>query len=141
MLTDLAENELITSATMPTDPFPIGRTGMAFKELKRVPHTWPKLSAAAAVRVDDPSNDEPEIEEARLAFGNASDVPLRAEAAEDAVEGTSLTEDALSDAATAAMDASEPASEMQADADYKEDQVGIFARRALQAAYEHALQQ
>jgi hypothetical protein len=28
---------------------------------------------------------------------------------------------------------------MQADADYKEDQVGIFARRTLQAAYDDAV--
>jgi carbon-monoxide dehydrogenase medium subunit len=138
MMTAAEEDELIASATVDTSPFPPGRTGSAFKEIKRVPHTWPKLSAAAVVRVDDPSADEPVVEEARLAFGNAADTPLRAEAAEDAVEGTSLDEGALSDAAQAAMDASEPASEMQADADYKEDQVGVFARRALQAAYDDA---
>jgi carbon-monoxide dehydrogenase medium subunit len=141
MMTSMEEEELIVSATVSTSSFPIGRTGMSFQEIKRVPHTWPKLSAAAAVVVDDPDADEPVVEEARLAFGNAADVPLRTEAAEDAVEGTSLDEDALSAAAEAAMDASEPASEMQADAEYKEDQVGVFAKRALQAAYDNALEE
>jgi carbon-monoxide dehydrogenase medium subunit len=65
---------------------------------------------------------------------------LRAEVAEEAVEDTALPDSALGEAARAAMDASQPADEMQADADYKEDQVGIFARRALQAAYDDALE-
>ena len=140
MMTSLEENELIRSVSVPTDPFPIGRTGMAFDEIKRVSHTWPKLSAAGVVRLDDPTADEPIVEDARLAFGNASDTPLHAEAAEEAVEGTSLSDDALVEAAEAAMDASDPASEMQADADYKEDQVGVFAKRVLRAAYDHALE-
>lgn len=140
MYTDLEEGELIESVTVGTDPFPIGRTGMAFQELKRVPHTWPKLSATAIVRVDDPTADEPVVEEARLAFANAADTPLRTEAAEDAVEGTSLSDAALSEAADAAMDAAEPSSEFQAEAEYKEEQVGVFGRRALQTAYERARQ-
>jgi carbon-monoxide dehydrogenase medium subunit len=139
MMTAAEEDELITSASFSTEPYPPGRTGMAFEELKRVSHTWPKLSTAGIVRVDDPTADEPEIEEARLAFANAADVPLLAADAAAAVEGTTLSESALQEAATAAMDASEPASEMQADADYKEDQVGIFARRTLQAAYDDAV--
>ncbi len=141
MMTSMEEEELIISATVSTSPFPIGRTGMSFQEIKRVSHTWPKLSAAAAVVVDDPEADEPVVEEARLAFGNAADTPLRTEDAEDAVEGTSLEDSALSDAAKAAMDASEPAGEMQADADYKEDQVGVFAKRSLQTAYENAIEE
>ncbi|WP_256566961.1 FAD binding domain-containing protein [Natrinema gelatinilyticum] len=140
MMTTLAEDEMIVGATIPTDPLPPGRTGMSFQEIKRVPHTWPKLSAAAAVVVDNPTADEPTVEEARLSFGNAADTPLRTADAEDAVEGTALSESALADAAEAAMDASEPASEMQADADYKEDQIRVFARRTLQAAYDDALQ-
>lgn len=140
MMTSAEENELIRSATVSTEPFPPGRTGYSFQEIKRVPHTWPKLSAAATVRVDDPTAAEPEVEEARLSFGNAADVPLRVEAAENAVEGTTLTDGAVEEAASAAMDAAEPASEMQADAEYKEDQVGVFARRTLRAAYEDALE-
>lgn len=138
MMTDTQEGELIRSVTVSTDEFPLSRTGTAFHEIKRVPHTWPKLSAAGVVRVDEPDADEPTVEEARLTFANAADVPLRVDDAESAVEGTSLTEDALQEAADAAMDAADPASEMQADADYKEEQVGVFARRALQSAYDRA---
>ncbi|RQG99417.1 FAD binding domain-containing protein [Natrarchaeobius oligotrophus] len=141
MMTEVGENEMITGATVPTDPFPIGRTGMSFLELKRVPHTWPKLSAAGIVRVDDPTRDDPTVEEARLTFANASDTPLRVEAAESAVEGTSLTDDALEEAAEIAMDSADPADEMQAEAEYKEEQVGIFTKRALREAYDRALDQ
>jgi carbon-monoxide dehydrogenase medium subunit len=141
MMTDRQEDELIKSATVPTDPFPIGRTGMSFKEIKRVPHTWPKLSAAGVVRVDDPTIDEPVVEEARLAFANAADVPLRVQEAEEAIEETILSGGSLDQAASAAMDSAEPADELQAEAEYKEEQVGVFARRALQSAYDDALEQ
>lgn len=140
MMTALAEEELIVSATIPTEPFPIGRTGMAFEELKPVPQTWPKLSVAAAVRVDNSASTDPDVEEARLTLGNAADIPLRTEGAEEVVEGTTLSESALEDAAEAAMDAAEPSGEIRADADYKEAQVGVFTRRALEAAYDDALQ-
>lgn len=140
MMTSLEENEMITSVSVPTEPFPIGRTGMAFDEIKRVSHTWPKLSAAGIVRLDDPTTDEPIVEDARLSFGNASDTPLHAREAEEAVEGTPLSDDALEEAAEAAIAASEPADEMQADADYKKDQVGVFAKRVLRQAYDRALE-
>ncbi len=139
MMTAADEDELITSATITTDPFPPNRTGFAFHEIKRVPHTWPTLSAAAAVRVDDPTAESPEIERARLAFGNADDIPLRATAAESAIEGSAASEAALADAADEAMAAAQPASEMQADAEYKEDQVGVLAQRALSDSYAMAI--
>lgn len=138
MFTDLQEGELIESVTIDTSQFPVGHTGMSFLELKRVPHTWPKLSAAGIVRVDDPTADEPVVEDARLAFANAADIPLRTSAAEDAVKGTSLTDAALDEAASASMEAATPSDEMQAEAEYKEEQVGVFARRALSKAYDRA---
>lgn len=141
MMTEVGEDEIITSATIPTEPFPIGRTGMSFLELKRVPHTWPKLSAAAIVRVDDPTTSNPVVEEARLTFANASDTPLRVEEAESAIEGTTLTDDALEEAAEIAMEHADPADEMQAEAEYKVEQVGTFAKRSLTEAYDRALDQ
>lgn len=138
MFTDLREGELITSVTIPREPFPAERTGMAFLEEKRAAQTFPTISAAAAVRVDDPDAEEPAIEEARLALANAADVPLHVPEAEAAVEGTTLDEDALAAAAEAAHDAARPEGEMHADPEYKKELAGEYARRSLEAAYRRA---
>ena len=135
MFTDLGEDELITGVTVPREPFPADRTGMAFLEEKRAAQTFPTISAAAAVRVDDPDADDPVVEEARLALANAADVPLHVPEAEAAVEGTALDEDALAAAAEAAYDAARPEGEMHADPEYKKELAGEYARRSLEAAY------
>lgn len=138
MFTDRAEHELIESVSVPRDPFPPERTGMAFEELKRAAQTWPTISAAASVRVDDPDADDPVVEDARLALANAADVPLHVPDAEEAVEGDPLSDSALADAAAAAEAAADPSEEMHADREFKVEVAGEYARRALKRAYERA---
>ncbi|WP_135854023.1 FAD binding domain-containing protein [Halorussus salinus] len=138
MFTDLAEDEIITAAEVPTDPFPPERTGMAFLELKPTAQTWPTVSAATAIRVDDPDAEESEIEEARLALANAADVPLRVEEAERAVEGEPLSEETLAAAAEAATAAASPEDEMHADSEFKVEVAGEYARRSLSLSYDRA---
>lgn len=138
MFTDLREGELIESATVPTEPFPSERTGMAFLELKPAAQTWPTVSAATVVRVDDPGADEPVVKDARVALANASDVPLRVEEAESIVEGEPLTSESLEDAAAAVTNAVDPEGEMHADREYKEEVAGEYAKRSLETSYERA---
>lgn len=138
MFTDLREEEVIAAARVPTDPFPPERTGMAFRELKPTAQTWPTVSAATAVRVDDPDAADPEIEEARLALANAADVPLRVEDAETAIEGEPLSEESLDAAAEAATAASDPEDEMHADREFKQEVAGEYARRSLAVSYDRA---
>ncbi len=140
MFTDLKENELIVGASVDLDPFPTARSGMAFDELKPAAQTWPTVSAGAAVRVDDPADPDPVIEEARVALANAADVPLHVPEADAAVEGTSLPDAALADASTAAREASDPEGEMHADSEFKEEVAGEYARRAIATAYERAIE-
>ncbi|MFB6188005.1 MAG: xanthine dehydrogenase family protein subunit M, partial [Halobacteriaceae archaeon] len=80
------------------DPYPSTKTGMAFIEQKPAAQTWPTISAAAIVQIDDPTTDSPTIEEARIALGNVDDIPLRVEEAESVIEGTALSEEALQEA-------------------------------------------
>ena len=138
MFTDMAEEELIERVSIPTEPFPPERTGMAFEELKRAAQTFPTVSAGATIRVDDSTAGEPAVEEARLALANADDVPLHVPDAESAVEGKALSEETLDEAVAAVMDAARPADEMHADAKFKREVAGEYARRALVAAYERA---
>jgi carbon-monoxide dehydrogenase medium subunit len=135
MFTDLAEEELITGVRIDREPFPVDRTGSAFVELKRGAQTWPTVSAASAVRVDDPAADAPVVEEARLALANADQIPLRVPDAEAAVEGTPLADDALEEVAALVREAADPSEEMHADRAYKLDVAGEYARRSLETSY------
>ncbi|WP_132058606.1 FAD binding domain-containing protein [Halorussus amylolyticus] len=138
MFTDLGEDEIIAAARVPTEPFPPDRTGMAFLELKPAAQTWPTVSAASAIRVDDPDATKPVVEEARLALANAADVPLRVEECETAIEGEPLSEETLAAVAEAATAAADPADEMHADREFKCEVAGEYARRSLAASYDRA---
>ena len=138
MLTAIEEDELITSIHVSRDPFPADRTGMRFEVEKRASQTWPTLGASAVVRVDDPAAQSPVVEEARLSFANAADVPLRTPEAEAEVEGEPLSEGLLESAGDVVYDAVEPQDEMHADEVYKRELAEAFARRGLERAYERA---
>jgi carbon-monoxide dehydrogenase medium subunit len=73
-ITVCESNEIIQSISVPREPFPVGRTGMAFVRLKRAAQKWPIVSAATAIRVDNPNVESPLIEEARIAIANASSI-------------------------------------------------------------------
>jgi carbon-monoxide dehydrogenase medium subunit len=138
MFTDLEENELITSVSFPREAFPPERSGSAFVELKRGSQTWPTVSAASAVRVDDPAADDPLVETARLAVGNAAGIPLRIDDALAALEDAPLDDDALETVAAAVRDAADPTDEMHADPEYKTEMAGEYAVRSLRRSYERA---
>ncbi|RQG96532.1 FAD binding domain-containing protein [Natrarchaeobius chitinivorans] len=140
MFTDLREDELIESVSVPTDPFPPARTGMAFLELKRAAQTWPTVSAATAIRVDDPDADDPVLEDVRIALANAADVPLRVPDAEEALVGEPLSDAGLEEATTLVTAAVKPEGEMHADREYKEEVAGEYAKRSLETSYERAIE-
>ena len=137
MFTDLGPEELVTGVTVDREPFPAERTGMAFEELKRGAQTFPTVSAAAALRVDDPERDDPTIEEARVALANVADVPLHVPGAEDALEDDTL-DAGIDAAAEAAIEAADPSPEMHADEEWKVELAGEYTRRSLRTAHERA---
>ncbi|RQG93106.1 xanthine dehydrogenase family protein subunit M [Natrarchaeobius halalkaliphilus] len=139
MFTELREDELIESVSIQTDPFPPERTGMAFLELKRAAQTWPTVSAATALRVDDPTAADPIVEDVRIALANAADVPLRVEDAEAVLEGEPMTESGLDEVAELVTAAVMPEGEMHADREYKENVAGEYARRSLETSYQRAV--
>ena len=138
LFTALEEGELITRLTIDRDPWPVERTGMAFEELKPAAQTWPTVSAAAAVRVDDPAAEKPTIEHARLGLANAADVPIRVPDAEAAVEGGGPDEAALDAVGEAVTEAADPDDELHADAEFKLEAAAEYARRAIGTAYDRA---
>jgi len=139
MMTADEDDELITSVRVSREPFPVDRTGMAFEIEKQAAQTWPTLGTSTVVRVDDPDAATPAIEDVRLSFANASDVPLRTEAAEAEAEGEPLSPGLLEAVADIVYDAVEPQDEMHADETYKRELAATFAKRSVETAYEGAV--
>jgi carbon-monoxide dehydrogenase medium subunit len=123
----------IESTTVPLEGFDGTDAGSAFIQLKRAKLTWPTVNAAAAVRTEDRS-----IVDARMGLANVAPTHVRVRGAEDAVVGTALDEEALSAAATAAVDAVDPTPELHADDEFKAEMAGEYTVRALEAAYDRA---
>lgn len=138
LYTAIEPDELIDRMTIDRDPYPPDRTGMAFTELKPAAQTWPTVSAAAAVRVADPTAPEPVIEAARLGLANVANVPIRVPEAEAAVTDGSLTETALDAVGSAVDAAADPDDELHADPEFKTEAAAVYARRAVRLAYERA---
>lgn len=138
MFTDIEDDELITAARIPRDPFPVERTGMAFEIEKRAAQTWPTLASCAVVRVTAPAEDEPTIEDARLAFANADDIPVRTPEAEAAVTGQPLSEDSLYRVEELVYEAVNPQDEEHASETYKRELAGALGQRAVRRAYDRA---
>jgi len=139
MFTALEADELVTGVSIPREPFPTERSGMAFLSEKQAPQTWPTLSAAGAVRVDDPTAETPTVREARIALANAAATPLRLGDVETELAGEPLTEQTLAAAGEIAYDAAEPQEEMHADETYKRELAREYTKRALRAAHADAL--
>lgn len=139
MFTDRREEELITGLTIPRDPFPPARTGQTFLAVKEAAQTWPTLSAAGAVRVDEPEADEPVVEEARVALANAAEIPLRISEGEGELAGEPLSEAALDAAGETAYEAVNPEEELHADETYKRELAREYTKRALRTAHERAV--
>ncbi|PSQ58191.1 MAG: carbon monoxide dehydrogenase [Halobacteriales archaeon SW_9_67_25] len=139
MFTDREEDELITGITVPRDPFPPARTGQTFLAVKEAAQTWPTLSVAGAVRVDDPEDEEPVLEDARVALANAAEVPLRVPGAEGEIEGEPLSEAGLAAAGETAYEAVNPEEELHADETYKRELAREYTKRALTTAHDRAV--
>jgi len=111
---------------------------MCFEIEKRAAQTWPTLASCAVVRVTDSEDDEPTIEDARLAFANADDIPVRTPDAEAAVTGEPLSEDRLDRVEEVVYEAVNPQDEEHASETYKRELAGALGRRAVRRAYDRA---
>lgn len=75
---------------------------------------------------------------ARIALAAVAPVPLRARAAEQALEGKPVTPEAIERAAELALGAAKPISDQRGSADYRRHLVRVLTRRTLRAALARA---
>jgi carbon-monoxide dehydrogenase medium subunit len=124
--TALAEDELLTAIRLPK----LGAGwGVHYEKFNRVAQAWSIVGVAAAVR-----RDNGHIAEARIALTNMGSVHLRAGATENALAGAEATDSAVHGAARLAAEGTNPASDQNAQADYREELARVLTHRAVKAA-------
>jgi carbon-monoxide dehydrogenase medium subunit len=83
-------------------------------------------------------NADGTVREARIALGAVAPTPKPADAAGALLAGRRLDNDAIDEAARAAMDGAEPISDVRGSAGYRRHLVGVLTRRAIARARQRA---
>jgi carbon-monoxide dehydrogenase medium subunit len=133
--------DTLTTALQPDEilkeirvPMPPARSGGAYLKLERRVGDFAIVAVAAQVSLDAKGV----CSYAGIGLTNVAPTPVKATAAEAALQGKPLTEKTIAEAARLAADAADPSSDTRAPADYKRAMVAELTRRALQRAAEHA---
>jgi carbon-monoxide dehydrogenase medium subunit len=126
--TTLEPTEVITEVRVP-DPGP--RAGGTYLKLERKVGDF--ATAAVAVHV---SFSNGTVGRAGIALTGVGPRNLRAQAAEEALAGSALDDEAIRQAARLAADAAEPWDDERGSADYKRNVVRVFTERGLRKARE-----
>jgi aerobic carbon-monoxide dehydrogenase medium subunit len=126
--TTLEPTEVITEVRVP-DPGP--RAGGTYLKLERKVGDF--ATAAVAVHV---SFSNGRVGRAGIALTGVGPRNLRAQAAEEALAGSALDDEAIGEAARLAADAAEPWDDVRGSADYKRNVVRVFVERGLRKARE-----
>jgi carbon-monoxide dehydrogenase medium subunit len=126
--TTLEPTEVITEVRVP-DPGP--RAGGTYLKLERKVGDF--ATAAVAVHV---SFSNGTVGRAGIALTGVGPRNLRAQAAEEALAGSALDDEAIGEAARLAADVAEPWDDERGSADYKRNVVRVFTERGLRKARE-----
>jgi len=126
LTTALAPDEILTQVRVPV----LGDGwGFHYEKFQRVAQAWSIVGIAAAVRRSNGS-----ITEARVGLTNMGSTPLRAAATEAALAGVDATAEAIGSAAAHAAEGTNPASDLNGKADYREHLARVLTARAVTKA-------
>lgn len=121
----VGEDELLVRIRIPK------HTGWGghYEKFVRTAQQWSIVAVAATIRVDGGS-----IADARVALTNMGATPLRARSVEDALVGQAPSADAVRRAAATAAEGTDPPSDLNGAADYRQHLAGVLTGRAVLAA-------
>jgi aerobic carbon-monoxide dehydrogenase medium subunit len=126
LTTALGDGELLVEVRIPKLS---GEWGMHYEKFNRVAQAWSIVAVAAAVRRENGS-----IAEARIGLTNMGPTPLRATATEHALAGAAASAEAVAEAASHAAEGTDPTSDLNGQADYRQHLAQVLTRRAVSAA-------
>nr|WP_255592816.1 xanthine dehydrogenase family protein subunit M [Bordetella sp. BOR01] len=124
--TVLARNEIIAEVVVP--PMRQQR-GAYLKVTTRAAHDWPALGVAVTLQ-----SEEDLIRQARIVVAAATDRPIRLLTVEEALRDARFDEERIRQAALAAADELDIASDQHGSAQYKRHLLGIYLGRAVRGA-------
>jgi carbon-monoxide dehydrogenase medium subunit/6-hydroxypseudooxynicotine dehydrogenase subunit alpha len=130
LTTAIEPDELLVEIEVP--PVPPG-TGWAFSEYARRHGDFALGGAAALVTLEDGV-----CQRARLGLLAAADTPVRAEAAERALEGSAITNESTAEAARVAVADISPTGDIHGSGEYRKQLIEGMVRRAIERATERA---
>ena len=128
--TVLEDDELLTEIRV---PIPAKGHGWSFQEVSQRKGDFALVATAAMLTLENGT-----CRNVRLGFRNVGERVSRLKAVEAQIEGQTPSERLFSAAASAAMKAVEPPSDLHADADYRRDLVKALTERVLDKAVERA---
>jgi aerobic carbon-monoxide dehydrogenase medium subunit len=108
-------------------------TGVSFQEVARRHGDFAIVGLAVSLVLSGEV-----ISDARLAFAGLSDVPVRAEAAEDLLVGERPSAELFDEAAHRATDDVDPPDDLHGSSDYRKTVAAVVVRRGLRAAADDA---
>ncbi|HEX3211413.1 MAG TPA: xanthine dehydrogenase family protein subunit M, partial [Actinomycetota bacterium] len=127
-VTSLAPTEIITEVRVP-DPGP--SAGGTYLKLERKVGDFATVGVAVHLSMADGR-----VGRAGIALTAVGPTNLRATAAEEALAGSELTDEAIAEAARLAAEAAQPFSDTRGTADYKRTVVRVFTERGLRTVRE-----
>lgn len=129
--TAVRPDEVLTEVRVP--PMPPKSSAVFLKFLPRTEDDYGTVTVAVRLSADPTGR---RCQDVRIALGAAGSTTLRARAAEAALKGQPLGEEAFRAAAAAARGETDPISDLRGSADYKRRMAEVFVRRALTRAHE-----
>jgi carbon-monoxide dehydrogenase medium subunit len=128
--TALEPTEILTGVRIP-DPGP--RSGGTYLKLERRVGDYATVGVAVQVSLTNGT-----VERAGIGLSAVGPTNLKATAAEEALAGAELTNDAIAEAARLAAEAAQPHDDVRGSAEYKRNVVRVFTERGLRTAAEAA---
>jgi len=126
--TSLVPNEIVTEVRVPD---PGARAGGTYLKLERKVGDFATVGVAVHVTMTNGS-----VGRAGIALTGVGPMNIRAEAAEQALAGRALDDEAIDEAARLAAEAAQPRTDVRGTEEYKRNTVRVFTARGLRKAAE-----
>ena len=125
MTTEVGEHEVLTEIRIPA----LDGWGYGHEKFNRRSEDWAMVGICAVVKASDGV-----CEDVRIGLTHMGSVPLRATAAEEALRGQELSAQNIAKAAEQAAEGTNPPTDLNASAEYKQHLARVLTRRAIQSA-------
>jgi carbon-monoxide dehydrogenase medium subunit len=128
--TSLRDGEMVTGVYLPS---PVAGSGTGFFNLLRTKGDSAKVSVAVAITMKNGI-----CQEAKISLGAVAPTVFRAAKAEAVLKGQKLSADLISKAADAAVEETQPITDVRSTAEYRKATTGVLVARALEKAVQRA---